>query len=101
MVYGIPEFRLPKAIVQREVGYLQRLGCEFKCDFVVGKRRTIGELMEKDGYDAISIGVGAVTVILAAGAGRSAGMAIDKYLKDGEWWDPNAPKPAEAAPAAK
>ena len=59
MVYGIPEFRLPKAIVQREVGYLQRLGCEFKCDFVVGKTRTIGELMEKDGYDAISIGVGA------------------------------------------
>jgi hypothetical protein len=43
---------------------------------------------------------GAATVILAAGAGRAAGMAIDKYLKDGEWWDPNAPKP-EAAPAAK
>ena len=32
---------------------------------------------------------------------RAAGMEIDKYLKDGEWWDPNAPKPAEAAPAAK
>jgi len=44
---------------------------------------------------------GAATVILAAGAGRAAGMAIDQYLKDGAWWDPNAPKPAEAAPAAK
>ena len=43
---------------------------------------------------------GAATVILAAGAGRAAGMAIDKFLKDGEWWDPNAPKP-EVAPAAK
>ena len=59
LVYGIPEFRLPKAIVQREVEYLQRLGCELKCDFVVGKTRTIGELMEQDGFDAVYIGVGA------------------------------------------
>jgi glutamate synthase (NADPH/NADH) small chain len=59
LVYGIPEFRLPKAIVQREVEYLQRMGVELKCDFVVGKTRTIGELMEQDGYDAVYIGVGA------------------------------------------
>lgn len=43
---------------------------------------------------------GAATVILAAGAGRAAAKAIDAYLNDGAWWDPNASKP-EAAPAAK
>jgi hypothetical protein len=51
-----------------------------------------------DGGDIVT---GAATVILAAGAGRSAGMAIEKYRKDGEWWDPNAlPPPPAAAPAA-
>ena len=40
LVYGIPEFRLLKAIVQREVEYLQKFGVEFKTDFVVGKTRT-------------------------------------------------------------
>jgi glutamate synthase (NADPH/NADH) small chain len=59
LVYGIPEFRLPKAIVQREVEYLQKLGVELKTDFVVGKTRTIGDLMTKDGFDAVYIGVGA------------------------------------------
>ncbi len=59
LVYGIPEFRLPKAIVQREVEYLQKLGCELRTDFVVGKTRTIGELMKEDGFDAVYIGVGA------------------------------------------
>jgi glutamate synthase (NADPH/NADH) small chain len=59
LVYGIPEFRLPKAIVQREVDYLVRMGVELKTDFVVGKTRTIGQLMKDDGYDAVYIGVGA------------------------------------------
>jgi len=59
LVYGIPEFRLPKAIVQREVDYLVKLGCVLKTDFIVGKTRTIGDLMEKDGYDAVYLGVGA------------------------------------------
>jgi glutamate synthase (NADPH/NADH) small chain len=59
LVYGIPEFRLPKAIVQREVEYLQKLGVELKTDFVVGKTRTIGQLMTEDGFDAVYIGVGA------------------------------------------
>ena len=49
LVYGIPEFRLPKAIVQREVEYLQKLGVKLKTDFVVGKTRTIDELMTEDG----------------------------------------------------
>ncbi|HEY5997858.1 MAG TPA: NADPH-dependent glutamate synthase [bacterium] len=59
LVYGIPEFRLPKAIVQREVDYLIKLGCQLKTDFVVGKTRTIGQLMDEDKFDAVYIGVGA------------------------------------------
>jgi glutamate synthase (NADPH/NADH) small chain len=59
LVYGIPEFRLPKAIVEREVEFLRRLGVEVRCDFVVGKTQTISQLMEEEGFDAVYIGVGA------------------------------------------
>ena len=57
LVYGIPEFRLPKAIVNREVQYLQQLGVKLVTDFVVGKTRTIDSLLEE--YDAIFVGSGA------------------------------------------
>ena len=57
LIYGIPEFRLPKAIVQREVDYLKKLGVEIITDFVVGKTRTIDSLLEE--YDAIFVGSGA------------------------------------------
>lgn len=57
LIYGIPEFRLPKAIVQREVDYLRRLGVEIITDFVVGKTRTVDSLLEE--YDAVFIGSGA------------------------------------------
>ena len=57
LVYGIPEFRLPKAIVQREVNYLQKLGVELVTDFVVGKTRTVESLLKE--YDAVFIGSGA------------------------------------------
>ena len=59
LTYGIPEFRLPKAIVQAEVDYLEKLGVEFVMDFVVGRNSTIRELMEDEGYDAVFIGSGA------------------------------------------
>jgi glutamate synthase (NADPH/NADH) small chain len=59
LVYGIPEFRLPKEIVTAEVEFLERLGVEIKCDHVIGKIRTIPELMNEDGYSAIFIGSGA------------------------------------------
>ena len=59
LVYGIPQFRLPKEIVTAEVEFLERLGVEIKCDHVIGKIRTIPELMNEDGYDAIFIGSGA------------------------------------------
>lgn len=55
--YGIPEFRLPKKIVDGEIDYLRRLGVEMKVDFVVGKTRTIDSLLEE--FDAVFIGTGA------------------------------------------
>jgi glutamate synthase (NADPH/NADH) small chain len=57
LVYGIPEFRLPKAIVNREVEYLRKLGVEIVTDFVVGKTRSVDSLLEE--YDAVFIGAGA------------------------------------------
>ena len=59
MVYGIPEFRLPKAIVQKEIDTLKKMGAKIICNFIVGRTRTIEQLMNQDGYDAVYIGVGA------------------------------------------
>ena len=59
MIYGIPEFRLPKAIVQREIEVLEKMGVKIVTNFLVGRTRSLKELLEKDGYDAIFIGSGA------------------------------------------
>ena len=59
LIYGIPEFRLPKAIVRDEIRSLTKMGVEFKCNFVVGSTATIEELMGEWGYDALFIGTGA------------------------------------------
>jgi glutamate synthase (NADPH/NADH) small chain len=58
LVYGIPEFRLPKAIVAAEVDYLQKLGVKIETSFVVGKTSTVDELFE-EGFDAVYLGTGA------------------------------------------
>jgi glutamate synthase (NADPH/NADH) small chain len=58
LVYGIPEFRLPKAIVAREVEYIEKLGVKIVPNFVVGKTRTVAELVA-EGYSAVFIGTGA------------------------------------------
>ena len=58
LVYGIPEFRLPKAVVGREVEYIRSLGVEVKTGYVIGKVYTLDELFSQ-GYDAIFIGIGA------------------------------------------
>jgi glutamate synthase (NADPH/NADH) small chain len=58
LMYGIPEFRLPKAIVQNEVNYVQKLGVDLRLGNLVGRIHTIPELM-KNGYDAVFIGSGA------------------------------------------
>jgi glutamate synthase (NADPH/NADH) small chain len=57
LIYGIPEFRLPKAIVNREVEYLRKLGVKIVTDFVVGKTRTVDSLLEE--FDAVFVGSGA------------------------------------------
>lgn len=59
LVYGIPEFRLPKEIVKAEVNFLKQMGVEFVMDFVVGRNATIRELLDEEGYDAVFIGTGA------------------------------------------
>jgi len=58
LVYGIPEFRLPKAIVQREIDTLKALGVEIRTNFIVGRTASIDELLSS-GYDAVFIGSGA------------------------------------------
>ncbi len=58
LIYGIPEFRLPKAILGQEIDYLKKLGVEIITDFVVGKTATIDDLKE-EGYEAFFIGSGA------------------------------------------
>ncbi len=59
LVYGIPEFRLPKAIIRQQVDFMRAMGVEFETDVVVGRTVTIDELMEEEGYDAVFIGTGA------------------------------------------
>ena len=57
LTYGIPEFRLPKAVVQREINYIQKLGVKLITNFVVGKTKTLKQLLDQ--YHAIFIGTGA------------------------------------------
>lgn len=59
LVYGIPEFRLPKALLKKEIGNLEKIGVKFVKNFIVGKTLTVDELLNKEGYDAIFIGAGA------------------------------------------
>lgn len=59
LMYGIPEFRLPKRIVEKEVDYLKRLGVTMEFNQVIGRSTTIEELLNEMGYSAVFIGVGA------------------------------------------
>lgn len=59
LVYGIPEFRLPKAIVEYEIHNLSKIGVEISYDHVIGRIKTIEELFAKDNFDAVYVGVGA------------------------------------------
>lgn len=67
LVYGIPEFRLPKSLVQHEVKKLSEMGVEFQTNMVIGKVLTVDELLEEEGYEA---------VYLASGAGLPSFMGI-------------------------
>ncbi len=59
LVYGIPEFRLPKEIVAHECNFLEKLGVEIRCNAVVGRAISVDELLNEQGYDAVYLGVGA------------------------------------------
>jgi glutamate synthase (NADPH/NADH) small chain len=59
MVYGIPEFRLPKAIVADEVSNLKKMGVQFKMNFLVGRTNTLEQLLNEKGFDAAFVGTGA------------------------------------------
>ena len=59
LVYGIPEFRLPKTIVQKEVDGLKAMGVKVETNIVVGRTITIDELMEENGFEAVFVGSGA------------------------------------------
>ena len=54
LVYGIPEFRLPKAIVRHEIEAIKQLGVKIENNFVIGRTRKLKDLMAKDGFDAVS-----------------------------------------------
>ena len=59
LVYGIPEFRLPKEIVKKEIKYLEDLGVKICKNFVVGRTATIDELLTDEKFDAVFVGSGA------------------------------------------
>ena len=59
LVYGIPEFRLPKAIVRHEIEAIKQLGVKIESNFVIGRTRKLKDLIEKDGFDAVFVGTGA------------------------------------------
>jgi glutamate synthase (NADPH/NADH) small chain len=59
LMYGIPEFRLPKDIVQAEVDYICKLGAKLECNAVIGKSITIEELLNEEGFHTCFIGTGA------------------------------------------
>jgi len=59
LMYGIPEFRLPKAIVQREIAALETMGVEIRTNHVIGRTFTVDELFTELGFEAVFIGTGA------------------------------------------
>ncbi|MCD6290797.1 MAG: NADPH-dependent glutamate synthase [Anaerolineae bacterium] len=59
LAYGIPEFRLPKEIVHKELDCLRHMGVKFETDVVIGQTFTVDELLQEEGYDAVFLGVGA------------------------------------------
>jgi len=59
LMYGIPQFRLPKEIVQYEINNLKKMGVEIHTDYVIGKTETVDQLLNEKGYDAVFVGSGA------------------------------------------
>ena len=82
LMYGIPEFRLPKEIVEKEVDYLVQLGVDLRLNQVVGRSTTIAELLGEAGFDAVFIGVGAGLPMFLGVPGEDLGgvYSANEYL---------------------
>jgi len=82
LMYGIPEFRLPKVIVEREVGYIKKLGVDVVLNAVIGKLHTIDELLNGHGYDAsfICIGAGLPIFLGLPGENLNGVCSANEYL---------------------
>ena len=82
LMYGIPEFRLPKDIVEHEVDYLVKLGVKIELNQVIGKSITIDELLNELGFNAVFIGVGAGLPSFLGIAGENLGgvYSANEYL---------------------
>ena len=98
LVYGIPEFRLPKAIVQKEVDGLKAMGVKVETNTVVGRTITIDELMEENGFEAVFIGSGAGLPMFMHIPGESLKgvMSANEYLTRTNLmkaYDPNSDTP--------
>ena len=74
--YGIPSFRLPREIIDREVAGLAEMGVKFETDKVVGRTFTVQELLDNKGYDAVFLGVGAGAPTFLGIPGENAGRVI-------------------------
>ncbi len=81
LTYGIPQFRLPKQIVQREVNFVRSLGATIKTNFVVGQTATVEELLE-EGYSAVFVGSGAGLPIFVGTPGENLNgvLSANEYL---------------------
>lgn len=81
LMYGIPEFRLPKAIVQKEIDTLKAKGVKFILNFVVGRTETIDDLFD-DGFEAIFVGSGAglPNFLKVPGEGLNGVYSANEYL---------------------
>ncbi|MGA8571645.1 MAG: FAD-dependent oxidoreductase [Desulfobaccales bacterium] len=82
--YGIPEYRLPRNVLQQEVDYIQRLGVQINYNSPIGKGRTINDLLTRDGFNAVFIGVGAQDSLRIPVPGHEAQGVLwgVEYLKD-------------------
>ena len=82
LVYGIPEFRLPNAIVDHEIDNLKALGVEIECNVVIGRTLTIDQLLHEEGFDAVFIanGAGLPTFLRVPGENLKGVYSANEYL---------------------
>jgi len=82
--YGIPEYRLPREVLDREINFIKRHGVEIHCNSPIGPGRTINDLLTRDGFSAVFVGVGAQDSIRLPVPGSDAQGVLwgVEYLKD-------------------